>query len=166
LLAARRSEIGGMRAAELDLDAGVWMLPPSRSKNKRALTLPLPPAALAIVRSALGDGVDYLFGPTGFANWEHSKRALDRALGDAVRPWTLHSLRRTAATRMADLGTQPHVIEAILNHYGGHRAGTAGIYNRSVYTDAMRSALALWSKHVLALAEGRAPDDRVIPLRA
>ena len=28
-----------------------------------------------------------------------------------------------AATGMADLGVQPHVIEAVLNHISGHKAG-------------------------------------------
>ena len=43
-----------------------------------------------------------------------AKERLDDACG--VTDWTLHDLRRTMATRMADLGVQPHVIEAILNH--------------------------------------------------
>jgi integrase len=166
LLGSRRSEVGGMRWSEIDLAAGEWTLPASRSKNKRAHTLPLPPAALAIVRSVPRHELDHLFGPAGFANWERAKRALDRALGDAVRPFRLHDIRRSVATKMADAGTEPHVIEAILNHYGGHRAGTHGIYNRSSYAGAVRNALARWGERVSALVEGRAPDDRVIPLRA
>ena len=31
---------------------------------------------------------------------------------------------------MANLGVAPHVIEAILNHISGPKAGVAGIYNR------------------------------------
>ena len=46
---------------------------------------------------------------------------------------THHDLRRTAATRMADIGVPPHIIEAVLNHVSGHKGGVAGIYNRSVY---------------------------------
>ena len=34
----------------------------------------------------------------------------------------LHTLRRK-------VGIQPHMIEAVLNHVSGHRAGVAGIYN-------------------------------------
>jgi hypothetical protein len=49
---------------------------------------------------------------------------------------------------------QPHIIEALLNHQSGHRAGVAGTYNRSVYAREVRSALALWSDHVRALVEG------------
>ena len=48
-----------------------------------------------------------------------------------MKPWTLHDLRRTGATRMADSGVQPHIIEAVLNHVSGHKGGVAGIYNRA-----------------------------------
>ena len=34
---------------------------------------------------------------------------------------------------MAELGVLPHIVEAILNHVSGHRAGVAGIYNRAKY---------------------------------
>jgi integrase len=59
-----------------------------------------------------------------------------------------HDLRRTAATRMAELSTLPHVIEAVLNHVSGHRAGVAGIYNRATYAKEMREALERWAQHV------------------
>ena len=65
---------------------------------------------------------------------------------------------------MADIGIEPHVIEAVLNHYGGHRRGVAGTYNRSTYERAVKAALARWSEHVLALVEGR--ESNVVPLRA
>ena len=44
---------------------------------------------------------------------------------------------------MADIGAQPHVIEAVLNHVSGHKAGVAGIYNRSTYAAEKRAALVL-----------------------
>ena len=70
------------------------------------------------------------------------KLALDVACG--VKDWTVHDLRRTVATRMADIGVQPHVIEAVLNHVSGHKAGVAGIYNRSTYATEKRAALDTW----------------------
>jgi hypothetical protein len=42
----------------------------------------------------------------------------------------------------------PHVIEAILNHVSGHKAGVAGIYNRSTYPTEKRAALDLWASHL------------------
>src|SRR6516165_11188902 len=60
------------------------------------------------------DGRDQLFGArggrNGYAAWGHSKKALDRRLGNAVGPWRLHDLRRTVATGMADIGIEPHII--------------------------------------------------------
>ena len=55
---------------------------------------------------------------------------------------------------MADLGVQPHIIEAVLNHVSGHKGGVAGIYNRSSYEREVRAALMLWADHVRALVEG------------
>jgi integrase len=99
---------------------------------------------------------DRLFGLRaggGFANWGESKRALD-VRTDIIEGWHLHDVRRSVATRMADIGIQPHIIEQILNHQSGHRAGPAGIYNRSSYAREVRNALALWADHVNALVEG------------
>jgi integrase len=78
--------------------------------------------------------------------------------------WTPHDLRRTAATRMAELGVQPHVIEAVLNHVSGHKAGVAGIYNRATYDKEKRLALNLWATHLLSVIEGR--KSNILPLRA
>jgi integrase len=164
LTGARRQEIGGMCWSEFDLKTGVWCLPSERSKNHRSHTLPLPPAALAIINSVLRTERDCLFGEKtdgGLVTWSKHKARLDKRLGDSVRSWCVHDLRRTAATRMADLGVQPHIIEQILNHSSGHKAGIAGVYNRSSYKAEVRAALQRWSEHVLALAEGRAGSNIV-----
>jgi integrase len=165
LLGNRASEVGGMRWSEFDLEAGTWTLPAERSKNKHSCTVTLPAPALAIVNSVPHTTRDCLFGARGqgFVSWSEAKKALDRWLGDSVRKWRLHDVRRTVATRMADVGIEPHVIEAVLNHYSGHRSGVAGTYNRSKYERAVAEALARWSEHVLALVEGR--KSKVVALR-
>jgi TPP-dependent trihydroxycyclohexane-1,2-dione (THcHDO) dehydratase len=91
-----------------------------------------------------------------FQGWSKAKRALDNRLQAAgmTAPWRLHDLRRTTATRMADLGVQPHVIEAVLNHISGHKAGVAGVYNRATYAAEKRQALDLWEAQVAALVGG------------
>jgi integrase len=81
-----------------------------------------------------------------------------------VSDWTLHDLRRSTATKLADLGVQPHVIEQVLNHVSGHKGGVAGIYNRSSYEREVRAALALWADHVRVLTEGG--EKKILPLRA
>ena len=52
---------------------------------------------------------------------------------------------------MGDLGVQPHVVEAILNHVSGHKAGVAGVYNRASYAAEKSAALTLWAEHIDAL---------------
>jgi integrase len=163
LLGSRRSEVGGIRWSEVDLDTGIWTLPAKRSKNHRSHTIALPPQALAIIESVPRTSRDHLFGDrahVGFASWSGGKGDLDRRLGDTVKAWRIHDLRRTTATKMADIGIEPHVIEAALNHFSGHRRGVAGIYNRSTYAGAVAAALVRWSEHVLALVEGRASNVR------
>src|SRR5262249_30266028 len=158
ILAARRSEIGGLRWSEIDRDKGLWTLPKERSKNRRALVLPLPTFAISIIDSVpCIVGRDHLFGarsPTGFCEWSRSKQELDARLTDRVAQWRLHDLRRSAATKMADLGVQPHVIECILGHYGGFRSGITSVYNKSPYMNEMRAALTLWADHVRSIVEG------------
>ena len=124
--------------------------------------------SLATGRAKSGDE------PRGFSGWSKSKAALDRRILEArqkaameagedtseTKPlprWTMHDLRRTAATVMADrLGVLPHIIEAILNHVSGHRAGVAGIYNRARYADEMRrEALEHWAREVSRIVRPR-----------
>ena len=169
LLGNRSAEVGGMRAGEFDLDAGTWELPEERSKNGYAHLIDLSPAALKIVRMAFPFGErDHLFGARasrGYTAWAYGREELNRRLNGTVKPWQLRDLRRTVATRMGDIKVHPHVIEAALNHYSGYRAGVAGVYNRSPYRDEVKAALVRWSRHVLALVEGRAGSN-VVPLHA
>ena len=62
---------------------------------------------------------------------------------------------------MANLGVQPHIIETVLNHFGGHRAGVAGTYNRSPYEKEVRAAVALWADHVASIIDGG--ERKIIP---
>jgi integrase len=74
-----------------------------------------------------------------------------RALPVEISPWTLHDLRRTAATGMARLSIPPHVVDRILNHTSGTIRGVARIYNRHAYLEERRAALEAWSRFVVSL---------------
>jgi len=97
----------------------------------------------------------------GFTSWSTCKQTLDRRA--KATGWTVHDLRRTAATRMADIGVQPHIIEAVLNHVSGHKRGVAGTYNRSPYEREVKNALAIWADHVAGIISGE--KSKVIPMR-
>jgi integrase len=157
LLGQRRQEIGGMAWSEFDLDAGTWTLPSKRAKNHRAHAMPLMPMALDIIRSIPHMASrDHLFGTRsggGFSNWNGAKQALDKSSG--VSAWTPHDLRRTFSTRLHDeLNVAPHVVEALLNHFDGHRSGSARPYNRAKYVVQMKQALGQWEDHIRALVTG------------
>jgi integrase len=152
LTAQRRDEIGRLRWGEIELSTGSphIRLPGERTKNHRDHIVPLAPQALALLPDPVV-GREWVFGiGKGFSGYGRAKPLLDERSG--VTNWRLHDVRRTAATMMADkLGILPHIIEAILNHVSGHRAGVAGIYNRAKYLDEMRSALCAWADYVSAL---------------
>jgi integrase len=166
LTGQRRQEIGGLRFCEVT--HGIIALPPSRSKNRRAHVIPLSAPAQAILARRLSHAGDFVFGGAKpFPSWSRGKSVLEASLGAAgarLKPWTLHDIRRSVATGMAELGVTPHIIEAVLNHVSGHKAGIAGIYNRATYEREKRSALAMWADHVVAAVEGRA--DKVVAMRA
>jgi integrase len=133
-------------------------LPAARAKNKRQHTITLPPAALAIIRSVPRSARDHLFGDRagiGFANWSKCKQQLDARIGTVKSVWKLHDIRRSVATGMADIGIEPHHIEAVLNHFSGHRASIHGVYNRSNYERAVASALQRWADHIEHLVSGK-----------
>jgi integrase len=148
LTAARRNEIGNVTWDEIDLKRKLIVLSPERTKNGRGLELPLSTQALTVIeRTPRRNSSAYLFSDAnGYKGWDQDKTRLDQRLG--IAPWRLHDLRRTAATQLGELGVQPHHIEAILNHYSGHRSGVAGVYQRAKYTDEMRSALQRWADHL------------------
>jgi integrase len=158
LTGCRRQEIGSMRWPEIDFEKRTLTLPAERVKNKRTHVLPLTDMALDMLRSIPRRlTTDSVFGlyrvgaKGGFSDWTRAMAALIERAG--VEGWRLHDLRRTAATRMADIGVQPHVIEEILNHRTGHRSGVAGIYNRSAYEAETRAALEKWAARVVEIVE-------------
>ena len=162
LTACRREEVAAMAWSELQ--GATWSIPGDRTKNGLPLDLTLPPMALDVLQAVSArEGRDLLFGSRAgsFSGWSKAKVEIDARMLEAVRaergskaalePWRLHDLRRTAATRMGDLGVQPHVVEAVLNHISGSKAGVAGIYNKAAYRDEKRAALALWADRVAAI---------------
>jgi integrase len=167
LTAQRRDEIGALRWSEIDTNKSLITLPAIRTKNGIEHQVPLSGGAIAIINSCIRHR-DLVFGgvgTNGFAAWSRHKLELDKICG--VTDWTLHDLRRTAATRMADIGIQPHIIEAVLNHVSGHKAGVAGIYNRSTYATEKRAALDTWANHLaLVISEANGLPARTFSVRA
>ena len=140
LTGQRRDEIGKLRWSEINLADATLTLPATRTKNHREHTLALSPQALALL-PAKAEGRLFQFN-----NWHKAKWRVDGRAG--VTGYRLHDVRRSVATGLGELGVLPHIIEAILNHYSGHRSGVAGIYQRAKSSAEMRDALQRWGDHL------------------
>jgi integrase len=167
LTGQRRDEIGSLTWNEVDPDKRQIVLPGSRTKNKREHIVPLSDAAMAILEAIPQRGRRALVfgrGQGGFGGWSHSKARLDKRLGEAVKPWRVHDLRRTFATLAAehDFGA-PHIIEAMLNHQSGSKSGVAGTYNRANHERGKRVLADRFGEHITALVAGR--ESNIVALR-
>jgi integrase len=159
LTGQRRNEIAFMRWSEIDIEKRLWTLPSARSKNKKQHTIPLSRQVWKIIEGRKsGDLV------LDVKSLSRSKAALD-ALA-RIPHWTLHDCRRTCVTQMAEIGIAPHIIEATVNHIGGHKAGIAGVYNRAEYADEKRDALQAWANHIDTIVGEAQPSNNVVRLGA
>ncbi len=84
-------------------------------------------------------------------NWDRETKRLMEETGTAG--WTRHDLRRTGATLLGEMGVEPHVIEAALNHVAIH-SRLAATYNRARYLPAVRDALQLLADRLDAIGAG------------
>jgi integrase len=174
LTGQRLNEVASLKWSEIDFDKAIWYLPGIRAKNRRDHVVPLSAPALAILeerkaeRTALGMHSPFVFTTTEktpFSGFSRAKARLDALVAKALHedasdpaatlampPWRLHDLRRTVATHMAeDLRIPPHIIEAVLNHISGSKAGVAGVYNRALHLDERRTALDAWADYLLRI---------------
>jgi integrase len=165
LTGQRREEVAGMRWSEFDPDRALWVLAAERVKNARQHEVPLSRQVLALLPERRENRA-HVFGRSrkgGFSGFSQAKTRLDAAAG-LETPWTLHDLRRSAVTHMAEIGIDPHVIEAAVNHISGHRAGVAGTYNLASYRPQKAAALQAYADWLEAVVEGREPDSNVVRL--
>lgn len=157
LTGARRDEIGSLSRREINFGQKQIELPSSRTKSGKDHVIPLAPLALAILKAREPrEGSDFVFGrgEGGFSGWSQSKDRLDQKLD--LEGWVLHDFRRVLSTTMHDkLQVPPHIVEAVLGHISGHKAGVGGVYNKAQYLDQKREAIEKYSDYVEGLTRPR-----------
>lgn len=176
LTGQRKSEANEMSKAELDLDKRIWTIGADRTKNGREHVVPLSDPVLATLENVprIKNDRGLIFTtngdtpPSGFTKPVELCRAkMNELAGKELPHWTLHDLRRTASTMMNDeLAIDPHVVEAVINHVSGSRAGVAGVYNRAGYLKQKQAALEAWGRYVEKLVSDKASDNVVQLARA
>jgi integrase len=162
LTGCRLAEVAGMVRSELNGDS--WTIPGVRTKNHLEHLVPLSPLAREVIDSAptVEGKPGFLFTTTGtspVSGFSRVKRRLDVEMqklaraetGDpefTIPPFVIHDLRRVISTELHALGIAPHIVEAVLNHVSGFRAGVAGVYNKYAFADEKRDALERWARWI------------------
>lgn len=178
LTGARASEVCELPWAELDLDAGTWLLPAARSKNKRPNLVPLISEAVKVLRGRQEQAKgDYVFPAARRPHMvdENLSRPLrevckelqragvhprgKRGLRLGVEPFTPHDLRRTVETGMAAAKVPKEYRDRVLNHVDASVGGMH--YNMHDYEDEKREALEKWWRRLDGMINDK--ESNVVP---
>jgi integrase len=171
LTGQRRGEIAWLHRSWINGKDKTVTLPDSLTKNEREHAFPYGDLAAQIFETVPRFNSTELLFPTRWANdrplsgWSKYKSEMT----DGVAGWTLHDLRRTFATRLAEMKVAPHIVERLLNHklgsIGNKTSGivsaVAEVYNRAAYMSEMRDAIVLWEQYLSALIAGKADSEVV-----
>ena len=170
LTGQRRTEVAAMRWADVDLDAATWTLGKADTKSDRKHLVPLPAPAVELLKVLPRFGA-YVFttdGETHISGFAKGKGRLDALIAakhsnaECFAPWTLHDLRRSAATHMVRLGVLEEVVGRVLNH--APKGVTAKVYALHRYMPEKRSALDKWAAELMRAVTGEA-GGKVVKLR-
>jgi integrase len=159
-LGARCGEVSGIRDEEIDSDKWLWLLPAERSKNKRPRTTPIIGMARVIIEGRLAGSANGPLFPseTGEALYsgiigQHIRVRWDRLPLDR---FSTHDLRRTVATRMAEMGVALDLVAAVI----GHESGAKDIrtlsrhYLRTDLIERKQNALVAWDERLRRIIAG------------
>jgi integrase len=155
LTGQRRNEVAGMEWSELDLTEGVWTIASHRAKNGKSHIVHLNQLAIDIIKQIPQTHPKFVFTKTqhshinGFAT---TKEKLDSMtlthLGKEFPHFTLHDIRRTFTTKLAELGVKTDIADRILNHVSGSFGGVKGIYQRYEFLPERKEAMEKWNNYI------------------
>jgi len=159
----RTGELIGALWSEIDLEAGLWIIPAERMKAGTEHLVPLARQAVAILQElkALGGGSRFVF----------PGRNRDKPISNNTMLFALyrlgykgkmtgHGFRAVASTVLNEQGWRADVIERQLAHC--ERNEVRGAYNRAEYLAERARMMQAWADHVDALAKGA----KVLPFKA
>jgi len=139
---------------DFDFDNKVWNVPELSSKTRVAFRRGLSDLSIEILREAfeLYPEFNQVFPPAAerkdrpMANSVLISLAgqIGKVMG--VDDWSMHDLRRTCKTKMAELGVAPHVSEKILGH---KLTGMLAVYDRHEYIAEQIEAAEKWAAEIL-----------------
>ncbi|WP_026376088.1 tyrosine-type recombinase/integrase [Aestuariibacter salexigens] len=159
LTGVRKNELLQMKWSELDLDNAVWTLPASRTKTSAEFRIPLSNSAVVMFTELKRPSS---YSEYVFPNRRVSKRyphvspdTLNQAISNLlanddvdIAKFTVHDLRRTFRSLLAELKVPGHIAERCLNH---KLKGVEGIYDKYDYFEERRLALEKLDKFIITL---------------
>jgi len=166
LTGQRKTEVAGMRRGEFNWPRDganewgnpLWTIPEERFKSGHVHLVPLSGQARDII-VVLPEfkGPCMLTTEAGripIRNFGRAKFLLDAAmakeLGQSVKPWVQHDVRRTVRTRLSELGVRFEVAELIIGHA---LKGLHAVYDQHKFLDERREALELWARRLREIVE-------------
>jgi integrase len=165
--AQRKDKVVSMRWSDIDLDTGTWTIQKSGHPKEKGTPdkLVLPPAALDLIKAQPRfASSEYIFPACRGTGYLNGLSQLRKTFDAKLRPmagWTVHDLRRSARTYMAEADVPFHVAEKILGH---KLAGVAGTYDRSKLAVQMTAALATLAAYIDRIVNP--PAGNVVPIRS
>ncbi|WP_065756376.1 tyrosine-type recombinase/integrase [Bradyrhizobium paxllaeri] len=165
LTGQRRNDWAHARHSELDLRKGWLEIPKSRYKSRRDHIVPLSPQALKLVAelptniSPSGFVFSSREGQVPVSGFSRAKTALDNKAGalmkledstQFIKNYRIHDFRVTCETRLATLGFNQDVRDAVLGHA---KQGLQRTYNKYDYHDEKRLALAAYASHLAEITK-------------
>lgn len=158
LTMVRKNELLQARWEHVDFDAAEWHIPATKNEKPHTVYLPVQAVALFKDLKALAGGSELVMPGRGSLTKPFAHNAINNALkvalaGQEIPAFTIHDLRRTAATLLNENGWSSDVVEKALNHTIG---GVRGVYNRALYAPQRREMLQFWADFIDSqMSEGR-----------
>jgi integrase len=159
LCASRTSEVINMTFDEIEFSSATWRVPPSRMKMGVEHMVPLSDAALRLLAGQMaGRAKGSLVFPGGRPRQALSSMAMAMLLRRLKVDATVHGMRSSARSWMADQGVAFELAEACLAHQVGNAVVQA--YQRSSMLERRRPIMSAWSAFVTG-----ADADNVVPIK-
>ena len=163
LTGQRRTEWAAARRSELNSDKRWLEVPKDRYKGDRDHIVPMAEQAWSVFEQLpVWPGNDYfLFSTRGgkvpVSGFSKGKARLDQEIskqiaveqpGTTLKPFRVHDLRVTCETRLARLGFNQDVRDAVIGHA---KAGLQKTYNKYDYLTEKREAVAAYEAHIMSI---------------
>jgi integrase len=159
LTAQRVGEL--MRMMWSEIEGRWWLIPAERSKNKMPHRVWLSKPAVQVLdrlrqketahaKEKKRKASEWVFPGRRLKRPVEGVRNVQNRIRDAtgIDDFRPHDLRRTAATRMAEMGVPWLTISKILNH---SEPGVTAVYDRATYDADKKKALDAWARRLMAI---------------